>query len=183
MVITQEYKNIIEKMVTSNKRFQGNEDLFEDFCSEALERCLFLLKKTDEIERVQNYLNKIISTAIISVLKSSGRITRNAGGYKNIARSSVSIENPLDDGFLDIKDPAISFTEKIIEQETLQEIYDLVLKFDHEYPQENFYKLFYMKYIQAKKQKEIADYLGISQGEVSKRLFALMQKINTVINL
>ena len=48
MVVVQEYKNIIEKMVTSNKRFSGNEDLFEDFCAEAMERCCFLLKKNDK---------------------------------------------------------------------------------------------------------------------------------------
>lgn len=177
MVVTQEYKSLIEKMVISNRRFSGNEDLFEDFCSEALERCLFLLKKTDEIDRIENYLNKLISTAIISVLKSSGRITRNAQGYKTVA-PSISIENPLDDGFLDIKDPSINFVEKITAEETLQEVYQLVLKFDSEYPEENFYKLFYMKYVENRKQREIANILGISQGEVSKRLFDLMKKIN-----
>ena len=177
MVAAQEYKSLIEKMVTSNRRFPGNEDLFEDFCSEALERSLFLLKKTDEIERIEGYLNKLISTAIISVLKSSGRITRNSQGYKAVA-PSISIENPLDNGFLDIKDPTISFVEKITTEETLREIYQLVLEFDSEYPSENFYKLFYMKYVEGKKQREIANVLGISQGEVSKRLFSLMQKIN-----
>ena len=35
-----------------------------------------------------------------------------------------------------------------------------------------------MKYIFNKKQKEISKALGISQGEVSKRLFSLMEKIN-----
>ena len=177
MVVTQEYKSLIEKMVTSNKRFSGNEDLFEDFCAEALERCLFILQKTDEIERVENYLNKLISTSIISVLKSSGRITRNAQGYKSVA-PSISIENPLDDGFLEIKDPSVNFVEKITTEETLEEIYRLVVKFNDDYPSENFYKLFYMKYVEGKKQREIADTLGISQGEVSKRLFDLMKKIN-----
>ena len=143
MVIAQEYKSLIEKMVTSNKRFSGNEDLFEDFCAEASERCLFLLKKTDEISRIEKYLNKVISTAIINVLKNSGRITRSTDGYKKIEQTSFSLENPLDDGFLDLKDPTISFVEKITEEETLKEIYDLVVKFDGENPQENYYKLFY----------------------------------------
>lgn len=183
MVITQTHKSIIEKLVASNKRFAGNEDLFEDFCAEALERCLFLLEKTDEIEKIENYLNKIISSSIINVLKSSGRIVRNSEGYKSVTHTFVSIENPLDDGFLDIKDPTISFVEKITEKETLQEIYDLVLHFEEEYPDENFYKIFYMKYVQGKKQREIASALGISQGEVSKRLFNLMKKIGSEIEL
>ena len=181
MVITQEYKSLIEKMVTSNKRFSGNEDLFEDFCAEASERCLFLLKKTDEISRIEKYLNKVISTAIINVLKNSGRITRSTDGYKKIEQTSFSLENPLDDGFLDLKDPTISFVEKITEEETLKEIYDLVVKFDGENPQENYYKLFYMKYVENKKQREIAQALGISQGEVSKRLFGLMEKVSAAI--
>ena len=138
MVITQEYKSLIEKMVTSNKRFSGNEDLFEDFCAEAFERCLFILKKTDEISRVENYLNKVISTAIINVLKTSGRITRNVDGYKQIQRTNISLENPLDDGYMDFKDPSISFVEKITEEETLKEIYELVIKFDKENP-DTFY--------------------------------------------
>ena len=181
MVITQEYKSLIEKMVTSNKRFCGNEDLYEDFCAEALERCLFVLKKTDEISRIENYLNKIISTSIISVLKTSGRITRSSDGYKKIEQTAISLENPLDDGLLDLKDPSVSFIEKITEEETLKEIYELIKRFDKENPQENFYKLFYMKYVENKKQREIAQTLGISQGEVSKRLFVLMKKVSAAM--
>lgn len=181
MVITGEYKALIEKMVVANKRFKGNEDLFEDFCAEAYERSLFLLKKTDDIIRIENYLNKVISSAIINVLKTSGRITRSANGYKNIAKTTISIENPLDNGFLEIKDPAINFVEQITQTETLKEIYEYVLKFDEQNPSQKFRKIFYMKYIQNKKQREIASALEISQGEVSKRLFDLMKKINNEI--
>ena len=181
VVVVQEYKSIIERMVTANKRFSGNEDLYEDFCAEALERCCFLLDKTKEISKIENYLNKLISNAMINVLKTSGRITRGADGYKNITNQTVSLENPLDDGFIDIKDPTINFVEKITEIETLQEIYNLVLKINHEFPQQCYSKIFYMKYVQGKKQREIASELRISQGEVSKRLFDLMQKISNEI--
>lgn len=182
MVITNEYKSLIERMVATNKRFKGNEDLFEDFCSEAFEKCCFLLQKTDEIQRIENYLNKLISSAIISVLKSSGRITRSADGYKNIATQTVALENPLDNGFYDIKDTSINFVEKMTEKETLKEIYTLVLKLNDEHPKENYATIFYMKYVQNKKQREIASYLNISQGEVSKRLFNLIQMISEVMN-
>lgn len=182
MVITEEYKSIIERMVVSNKRFKGNEDLFEDFCSEALEKCCFLLQKTEEINKIENYLNKLISSAIISVLKSSGRVMRSSEGYQNVAQRNVSLENPLDDGFYDIKDTSINFVERVTAKETLKEIYDLVLRFNEESPEENFATIFYMKYVQGKKQREIAACLNISQGEVSKRLFNLMQKIHEVMN-
>jgi len=179
LVITQDNKILIERLVRSNKRFQGNEDLYEDFCSEAIERSLFLFKKSSDVTRLTNYLNKVVSTAIISVLKSSGRITRNVDGYKNITQYSVPLENPLDNGFIDIKDTSINFVEKIIEDETLQEIYHSILKIDKEHPEQKFGLIFYMKYVENKRQKDIANALNISQGEVSKRLFDLMQKINS----
>lgn len=168
-------------MVISNKRFQGNEDLLEDFCAEALERCIFVLKKTDNIARIEHYLNKVVSSAIINVLKSSGRITRIVDGYRNLAKETISIENPLDNGFLEIKDPAINFVEKITEEETLCEIYNYVVQFDKENPTQKYGKIFYMKYAQNKKQREIASELGISQGEVSKRLLDLIKKISAVM--
>ena len=181
LVITNEYKDIIEKLVTSNKRFSGNEDLYEDFCAEALEKGLFLLNKSSEIQKIGAYLNKIVSNAMISVLKSSGRITRHPEGYKNTTQYSVPLENPLDNGFLDIKDPSVNFVEQIAEDETISEIYECILKYDRQEPEQKFGLIFYMKYVENKKQKEIAETLGISQGEVSKRLFDLMQKINKEI--
>ena len=126
------------------------------------------------------YLSKVVSNAMLSVLKSSGRITRNAQGYKSTA-PSVSLENPLDNGFVDITDPAISFVDKIDEEETISEIYECILKFDRQEPEQKFGLIFYMKYVEGKKQREIAETLGISQGEVSKRLFDLMQKISKEI--
>ena len=177
MVITEQYRDIIEKIVTSNKRYAGNEDLLDDFCSEALEKSLFILKKINNVDNISGYLNRVVSNAMISVLKTSGRITRNAEGYKKTL-PSVSLENPLDNGFIDIKDPAISFVDKIDEEETISEIYECILKFDRQEPEQKFGLIFYMKYVEGKKQREIAEALGISQGEVSKRLFDLMQKIN-----
>ena len=181
MITADKYKEIIEKIVTSNKRFSGNEDLYEDFCSEAMEKSLFLLQRTSEIDKISAYLNRLVSNAMLGVLKSSGRITRSADGYKNAAHLSSPLENPLDNGFLDIKDPAISFIDKITEEETLSEIYNCILKFDREQPEQKFGMIFYMKYVEGKKQREIASALGMSQGEISKRLFDLMQKINREI--
>ena len=181
MVITEEYKDIIIKLVTSNKRFSGNEDLYEDFCAEALEKSYFILKKSTEIEKVGNYLNRVVSNAMLNVLKSSGRVTRGADGYKK-TQQTLSLENPLDNGFIDIKDPAIHFVDRITEDETLSEIYSCILRFDRQEPEQKFGLIFYMKYVEGKKQREIASTLGISQGEVSKRLFALMQKISSELD-
>ncbi len=181
MLITKDYKPFIEKLIRSNKRFSGNEDLFDDFCSEVLERSYSLIKNIDDFEKITPYLNKVVSTSIIKVLKNSGRIIRSSAGYEKPNIVSTSGENPFDDGILDIDDPTIRFTQEVDDKETLQEIYNFVIALNERFPSENFLKIFELKYIFNKKQREISKTLGISQGEVSKRLFNLMEKINSNI--
>ena len=60
MVITEEYKTLIEKMVASNKRFQGNEDLFEDFCNEAFQKAYLILSTSDNIQKTENHCAKML---------------------------------------------------------------------------------------------------------------------------
>lgn len=181
MLITKDYKTFIEKLICSNKRYSGNEDLLEDFCSEVLERSYSLVKNVDDFEKITPYLNKVVSTSIIKVLKNSGRLIRSSSGYEKPDIVSTSGENPFDDGILDIDDPSIRFTQEVDDKETLQEIYNFVIALNEKYPSENFLKIFEMKYIFNKKQREISKALGISQGEVSKRLFNLMERINSNI--
>lgn len=183
MVVAEDYKKLIEKLVASNKRFSGNEDLFEDFCAETLKRSFNIIKNIDNKQKVNNYLSKVISTAIIHVLKTSGRLTRTEGRYKKIVTVPVETgENPSDNGIFEIQDPAVNFVETISARETLKEIYDKVVEIDSQEPDEYYYQIFELKYLKHKRQKFIADFLGISQGEVSKRLFQLTKKINLTIN-
>ena len=177
MLITKDYKSFIEKLICSNRRYSGNEDLFDDFCSEVMEHSYSLVKNVDDFERILPYLNKVVSTSIIKVLKNSGRIVRSSSGYKQMEMISTSGENPFDDGILDIDDPSIRFTQEVDDKETLQEIYNFVVELNEKLPGESFLKIFEMKYIYNKRQKDIAKALNISQGEVSKRLFNLMEKI------
>ena len=88
------------------------------------------------------------------------------------------------DDTLYVHDGETRFGLKVLEvddKETLQEIYNFVIALNERYPSESFLKIFEMKYIFNKKQREISKALGISQGEVSKRLFNLMERINSNI--
>ncbi|MDD3593324.1 MAG: sigma-70 family RNA polymerase sigma factor [Candidatus Gastranaerophilales bacterium] len=183
MIVAEDYKKLIEKLVTANKRFSGNEDLFEDFCAETLKRSFSIIKNIKDPQKINNYLNKVISTSIIHVLRTSGRLTKAAGSYQKIITAPIETgENPSDNGILELQDPAVNFVETISARETLKEIYDKVIEIDSQEPNEYYYKIFELKYLKHKRQKFIADFLGISQGEVSKRLFQLTKKINLIVN-
>ena len=61
-------RDLIEKLVKSNSKFKGNEDLLEDFCSETYKRSYSLLESLD-IQNLENYIAKVVNTAILNVLK------------------------------------------------------------------------------------------------------------------
>lgn len=85
----QEQRNLIEKLVKSNNKFSGNEDLFEDFCSETFKRSYSLFENL-EIERLESYISKVANTAILTVLKESGRIRRRSSQYVSTNEIPVS---------------------------------------------------------------------------------------------
>ena len=73
-------RDLIEKLVKSNSKFKGNEDLLEDFCSETYKRSYSLLESLD-IQNLENYIAKVVNTAILNVLKDNGRIRRRENKY------------------------------------------------------------------------------------------------------
>ncbi len=80
METIQEQRDLIEKLVRTNAKFSGNEDLFEDFCSETYKRSHSLFKSLD-INHLESYIAKVTNTAILTVLKNSGRIQRKQSRY------------------------------------------------------------------------------------------------------
>ena len=180
-----EHRDLIERLVKSNSKFKGNEDLIEDFCSETYKRSYALLE-TAGVEHLENYIAKVVNTAILHVLKDSGRIHRRANRYvssKEILIDPVAAVNKEEykqspviaaSSFVyDISDPKDSFEEKIVRKDILQKIVDIILVAQKNDPTQEFLRIFYLRYIKEYKQKEIAEEINISQSEVSKRLVAL----------
>ncbi|MFA6988815.1 MAG: sigma-70 family RNA polymerase sigma factor [Candidatus Gastranaerophilaceae bacterium] len=186
MEVAQEYRGLIEKMILGNKRFSGNEDLLEDFCSETFKRSYFIISSVKNVEYVENYLNKVANSAILGVLKESGRLTKTSSGYQKIKQEMVQFKDNTEvyaeEIIYDIPDPATNIEEKIINKETLEKIAEIIFLIDKKDPEKQYLGLFKLRYIQNKRQTEIADELELSQSEISKRLVEMTQKIHTYIN-
>ena len=71
--------------------------------------------------------------------------------------------------------------EVAIDKETQKSIYDTILDAHSKNPTKQFLPIFQMRYVEGKKQREIADELNLSQSEVSKRLFDLMEIVKNAL--
>ncbi|MCR5260205.1 MAG: hypothetical protein K6C94_00020 [Candidatus Gastranaerophilales bacterium] len=201
----EEQRSLIEKFVKTNIKFQGNEDLFEDFCNEAFQKSYIIFNSSSSIQKIESYVQKVVNTSIVGVLKDLGRLRRTSSGYvrnrevsleevkeKDLAvkpqilpaaektepaeRPAITKEVPVSFAY-DIEDPKIGIEEKTIKKDLLQRIADAVCIVHSENPEKNYLQIYEARYIREMKQKEISVLLNISQSEVSKRLFELSKLI------
>ncbi len=191
MLLVEEQRLLIEKFVKSNKNFIGNEDLLEDFCSEAFQKSYMIFNSSSNVQKVESYVAKVVHTSILSVLKNSGRIRRTKEGYtptKEIKvpefNSSVSVKaQPLGPSFiLDFPDPKESAEEILITKDCIQKISDAVCIIHKEVPSQLFLDIFYLRYVKGFKQADIAKTLNLSQSEISKRLMQLSKLISNFLD-
>ncbi len=191
MLLLEEQRSLIEKFVRSNKNFKGNEDLFEDFCSEAFQKSYMIFNSSSNINKIESYVSKVVHTSILSVLKDSGRIRRTSEGFVPTGEIKVPEftapaplkSEPLAPSFiLDFPDPKETVEEIIITKDCLQRIADAVCVIHKEVPSKLFLDLFRLRYIDGYKQSQIAENLNISQSEVSKRLLQLSKLISNFLD-
>lgn len=184
-----EQKTIIEKFVKSNKNFKGNEDLYEDFCSESLQKSYLIFNSDSNIQKVESYVAKVVHTSIINVLKNYGRIKRDKKGYTSTKEIKVSdftqetsseTETVPSSLIWNLPDPKETVEEVLITKECLQNIADSVCVLHKEVPAQQFLNIFYLRYVKGLKQAEIAKELSLSQSEISKRLMRLSKVISNI---
>ena len=84
MLSIEEQKSIISKFVKINKNFSGNEDLFEDFCSESLQKSYMVFNSVSNPQKVESYISKVVHTSILKVLKDYGRVRRSNNRYSAV---------------------------------------------------------------------------------------------------
>ena len=191
MLLVEEQRTLIEKVVRANKNYSGNEDLFEDFCSEAFQKSYMMFNSSSNIQKIESYVTKVVHTSILTVLKNSGRVRRAGSGYvatREIVVPEFTSEvvvkpQPLGPDFvLDFPDPKETAEEILITKDCLQRISDAVCVINNEMPSQLFLDIFYLRYVQNAKQADIEEALNISQSEVSKRLMQLSKLISNFLD-
>ena len=71
--------------------------------------------------------------------------------------------------------------EIVIQKEILQFVADTIRNIDKEEPDKNYLHIYTLRYDKGMTQKEISEELGLSQSEISKRLYKLMDKVRDII--
>lgn len=188
--LTPEKKLLIEKCIKNNKKFQNNEDLYDDFFNETYKNALSLLKAVSSEATIELYLKRVVTSSMINVLKDSGRLRRTSQGYQ--ATPSVPIDSVLDTYNPEYLNTRIIFKnvqlednpeDAFIKRELLKNITRILNEIEKKEPDKQYLTLFKLRYEDGLTQNEIALKLGISQSEVSKKLFKLMAKVKENLNL
>lgn len=187
--LEKEKIDLIERIIKSDKKYSNNEDLFEDFLNETYKRSFLIMKTVKNQASVESYLRKIATTSIITVLKDSGRIRRSSEGFipmkeEPLEQTPLTAENKyagvnVSYDLIDLNDGP---EEIVIRKETLQKLIDAVAIAHSNDPSKQYMQLYEMRYVKGLKQKQIAQELNLSQGEVSKRLLELLEKVKAVFN-
>ena len=191
--LEQEYIDKIKKAIVNNKKYVSNEDLYDDFFNETCKRALLIIKTIKNEAALDAYLKKIATTSIIQVLKDSGRVRRVAENYVKhveepletvVTECLSSNENKYSKVKInyDVIDISDGPEEIAIKKEVLQKLYDAIVIANSENPAKQFLTLYNLRYVKGMKQNQIADEMGISQGEVSKRLLELMEHVKVTLD-
>lgn len=184
MELEQEKLNLIKKIITSDKKYSNNEDLFEDFVNETCKRSFLIMKTVKSDVALEAYLKKIVTTSIVNVLKDSGRVQRTREGFVSSPETSldeiISMPNNkysninVNYDLIDLKDGP---EEVVIKKEILQALFDAVYISHCLNPTKQYMQLYELRYVKGLKQKQIAEELNLSQSEISKRLLNLMEEV------
>lgn len=182
------------KYIKSNAKYQGNEDLCEDFLAESLRRSYSVLESVDDISFIEPYLKKVVNTSILTVLKNSGRVQRIRNSFVSVPKvisfdeleSAIQIEpqtrKSSEFTVENIPDPKVDFSETVANKDLLTQVCNAVLVANSTDKSKRYYDIFVKRYVDLKKQSEIAQELEISQSQVCKRIYELVQIIkNDVI--
>ena len=188
MNLTQDKIDLISRIIKNDRKFPNNEDLYDDFFNEACHRSNTILEAIDDESALESYLKRVVSTSIITVLKDSGRLRRSKTGYmstkevvyeSNKAEEVVNYSGSI--GYDNIKIP-VTPEEVAIQREVLEFAAQTVKKIDSQEPDKRYSDIYLMRYDKGMTQKEIAEELGVSQSDISKRLYSLLEKDKNVLN-
>lgn len=188
MDLTQDKIDLIENIIKSNTKFINNEDLYDDFFNETCKRSLPIIKTITSDAALELYLKKLATTSILNVLKNEGRLKRTRNGYKNMETISLDeAQNIENSNYSQIRikyehaDIQETPEDTAIKKDILQQIVDSVRDINNKFPEKQYFKLYNLRFVNGLTQSEIAQEMGLSQSEVSKRLFKLMNEVRQTL--
>lgn len=187
MEFTQDKIDLIERIIKNDRKFTNNEDLYDDFFNETCKRSLNIVKTISSDVTLEAYLKKIATTSILNVLKDSGRLRRTKEGFAPVREISINSGSIVNDYAnttivyepVDLKE---SVEDVVLKKDLLQFFAKSLARIDSEEPEKNYLQIYRLRYDNGMTQKEIAEAMGLSQSEISKRLFRLMEKIKQAFN-
>ena len=199
--ITQEKIDLISKIIKSDRKFPNNEDLYDDFLNEACRRSAAIISAIDNQTTLEAYLRKVVTTSIINVLKDSGRLRRSKAGYMTTTEVPIESVMPVDDltpaptsvpvslydyasfspGYDSISIP-LNPEDNAIHNEVVNFVADTLERINEEEPEQKFMDIFILRYDKCLTQRQMAEELGISQSEVSKRIYGLIERVKKVLD-
>ena len=187
MEFTQDKIDLIERIIKNDRKFANNEDLYDDFFNETCKRSVNIVKTITSDATLEAYLKKIATTSILNVLKDSGRLRRTREGFTPTREISLD-EHTDSNNYANARivyEPVYTDNtpeDELVRKEILQHVMNSLEKIDKETPDKNYLQIFKLRYDNGMTQKEIAKILNLSQSEISKRLFKLMEKIKQAFN-
>ena len=184
MELAQDKIDLISKIIKNDRKYPNNEDLYDDFFNETCKRSVAIINAVESESTLETYLKRVVTTSIINVLKDSGRLRRTKTGYMSSRELNIDNENvdytEIVIKYSDVKIPE-NPEEIVIQKELLEFIADTISKIDKEEPDKDYLHIYTLRYDKGMTQKEIAEELGLSQSEISKRLYRLMNKVKNII--
>lgn len=183
-MIQEEQQELIEKYVKANAYYPGNEDLLGEFCEEAFNKAYLILNTSNNIQKTETFISKIVNTTIINVLKQKQRYTKLPSEEPEEQEETVvpKVQDFKEETInYNFPDPLNSIEDVIIKRDLLQKIVDTVCIIHREIPQKLYYDIFYQRYLKKKTQTEISQDLNIPESEVSKRLLHLSKLVSAYL--
>ncbi len=190
MELTQDKLNLIERIIKNDRKFLNNEDLYDDFFNEMCKRSMPIVNTITSDVTLEAYLRKIATTSILNVLKDTGRLRRTREGFEPVKTTSIDSteSDSKSDGYSSvvISYPQVDYESNpediAIQKEILQKIVDAVYLINEAEPDKQYLRIYKLRYDEGMTQKEIASELSLSQPEISKRLFKMMEKVKEAFN-
>lgn len=201
--LTQDKIDLIARIIKSDRKYSNNEDLYDDFFNETCRRSMAIFDAVENEATLEAYLKKVVTTSIINVLKDSGRLRRSKTGYMTthempldtVASSTEEITTAqapvyevekLDYSLYNVNYSDINIPnspeENAIRNEILDFVAQTIERIDRSDPDKQYRDIFICRYQNGMTQKQISNEIGISQSEVSKRLFGLIDKVKSVLD-